>query len=93
MSNNEDILTQIASSVTEGIKNTVDVQVFQKNQIKSHKEIIEEKQLVNVEHSIVIPYDLTNVKTTKKRKKSVNDYGFSAGNPETMAIMKKLMGF
>jgi len=92
MSNNEDILTQIASSVTEGIKNTVDVQVFQKNQIKSHKEIIEEKRLTEIEHSIIIPYDLTTVKT-KKKKKSALDYGFSAGNPETMAIMKKLMGF
>ena len=93
MSNNEDILTQIASSVTEGIKNTVDVQVFQKNQIKSHKEIIEEKNVVAVEHSPIVPYTLTTVGPSKRRKKSIEDYSFSAGSPETMAVMKKLMGF
>lgn len=93
MSNNEDILTQIASSVTEGIKNTVDVQVFQKNQIKSHKEIVEERNIISIEHSAITPYSLIVPPSSKKRKKSIEDYKFSAGNPETMSIMKKLMGF
>ena len=38
MSNNEDILTQIASSVTEGIKDTMDTAVFEKTSIASTKE-------------------------------------------------------
>ena len=37
MSNNEDLLTQIASSVTEGIKESVDVQVFEQTAVKSRK--------------------------------------------------------
>lgn len=38
MSNNEDLLTQIANSVVEGIKHSVDVQVFQKTSIVSQRE-------------------------------------------------------
>lgn len=38
MSNNEDLLTQIANSVVEGIKHSVDVQVFQKTSIVSKRE-------------------------------------------------------
>lgn len=37
MSNNEDILTQIASSVTEGIKDTMDTEVFRKASVASTK--------------------------------------------------------
>lgn len=44
MSNNEDILTQIAASVTEGIKETVDVQVFQKHKVTSKKTVISEEE-------------------------------------------------
>lgn len=43
LSNNEDILTQIAASVTEGIKETVDVQVFQKHKIVNKKSVISEE--------------------------------------------------
>ena len=39
MSNNEDLLTQIAGSVTEGIKDTVDPQVFEKTKIVSQRKI------------------------------------------------------
>jgi len=42
MSNNEDILTQIAASVTEGIKETVDVQVFQKHKVTHKKNVVSE---------------------------------------------------
>ena len=42
MSNNEDILTQIAASVADGIKDTVDAQVFSKSRVENtqieHKE-------------------------------------------------------
>lgn len=38
MSNNEDILTQIAMAVTEDIKDTVDVQVFQKHVTRKKKQ-------------------------------------------------------
>lgn len=38
MSNNEDILTQIAMAVTEDIKDTVDVQVFQKHVARKKKQ-------------------------------------------------------
>ena len=37
MSNNEDILTQIAASVTEGIKDTVETQVFEQTSVASRK--------------------------------------------------------
>lgn len=44
MSNNEDILTQIATSVTEGIKETVDVQVFSKHKVVNKKVTISEEE-------------------------------------------------
>ena len=37
MSNNEDLLTQVASSVTEGIKEAVDVQVFEQTSVSNTK--------------------------------------------------------
>lgn len=37
MSNNEDILTQIAASVTDGMKDTVDAQVFEQTAVASRK--------------------------------------------------------
>lgn len=37
MSNNEDLLTQIANSVVEGIRNSVDIQVFQKTSVSSNR--------------------------------------------------------
>ena len=40
MSNNEDILTQLAASVADGIKNTVDVQVFSRDKKENTKEKI-----------------------------------------------------
>ena len=94
MSNNEDILTQIASSVTEGIKNTVDVQVFEKNKITNHKEIVAEQESTYKEKNFIAPYDLTStVKIKSRKKKSVNDYGLSVDTPETMDVLKKLTGF
>ena len=93
MSNNEDILTQIASSVTEGIKSTVDVQVFEKNKIMNHKEVVKEEEDQVVEKSYVTPYDLTDTVQFKKSRKSKDYYGFSVDTPETMAVMKKLTGF
>jgi hypothetical protein len=94
MSNNEDILTQIASSVTEGIKNTVDVQVFEKNKITNHKEIVAEQKSTYKEKNFIAPYDLTStVKIKSRKKKSVNDYGLSVDTPETMDVLKKLTGF
>ena len=93
MSNNEDILTQIASSVTEGIKSTVDVQVFEKNKITNHKTVVKEDDDQVVEKSYVTPYDLTDTVQFKKSRKSKDYYGFSVDTPETMAVMKKLTGF
>ena len=37
MSNNEDLLTQIAASVTEGMKDTVDAKVFEQTAVASRK--------------------------------------------------------
>lgn len=47
LSNNEDIFTQIASSVAEGIKDSVDIQVFKKISVKNTKE----KESNNVNYS------------------------------------------
>ena len=70
MSNNEDILTQIANSVTEGIKNTLDIQVFQKTKVTSHKkqsEVIQD--IVTVEKKPEItPYNMYRPITVPKEK-------------------------
>lgn len=67
MSNNEDILTQIATSVTEGIKETVDIQVFQKHKVISKKAVISEDQQEDVtEESIRLNFPLFKKKLLKE---------------------------
>lgn len=57
MSNNEDILTQLASSITEDIKENLDVQVFEKNKIVSHKDVVKvRKQRIRDYSDITVPY-------------------------------------
>ena len=63
MSNNEDILTEIASSITKGIHETVDVQVFQKNKIERQREIKEdvaEELILQDDTKPLIPVPLVN---------------------------------
>lgn len=70
MSNNEDLLTQIASSVAQGIKHSVDVQVFEKTAIKNNSAIIEEKAASKKERvTSVKSYSAFGNITQKKKKK------------------------
>lgn len=59
MSNNEDILTQIAMSITEDIKETVDVQIFQKHKTVNKKAVtLEDEQkdeIVTLKTPLVAP--------------------------------------
>ena len=60
MSNNEDLLTQIAGSVTEGIKDTVDPQVFKKTKIVSQRKVEQvRKKIKRVEYKEA-PYSPKN---------------------------------
>lgn len=67
MSNNDDIINQIANSVTEGIKQTVNIQVFQKNRIVSHKEKVKTER-VKETFEMENAYDLIRVNNKKKKK-------------------------
>ena len=78
MSNNEDILTQLASSITEDIKENLDVQVFEKNKIVNHKDIVRvRKQRTKNQSDISVPY--LSEATTYDLK------GYGAGFTRTLA--------
>ncbi len=72
LSNNEDIFTQIASSVTEGIRDAVDVQVFQKLSKKS-KDKTNKDDISSEENTIrtLLNYSIFNTKLKSKRIKTV----------------------
>jgi superfamily II DNA or RNA helicase len=72
MSNNEDILTQIASSVAEGIKQTVDIQVFEKTTVHSTKTEQERvEKMINMAHPVYHYPFVVEDKSKKKKKKTV----------------------
>ena len=73
LSNNEDIFTQIASSVTEGIKDSVDIQVFKKISVKNTKEKNVDKQ-VKVKP---LQYLLFNFNNASKPNKTQNDIQYN----------------
>lgn len=80
MSNNEDILTQIATSVTEGIKETVDVQVFQKHKLVHKKEVQSSEENEN---------DIIERKSQLECPISFNG-GQASINEETASVLNKI---
>lgn len=66
MSNNEDILTQIAASVTEDIKETVDVQVFQKHKIVNKKTMISEEKTEQTDIKLPLRFGILNKPLSKE---------------------------
>ena len=60
MSNNEDLLTQIASSVTAGIKDTVDLQVFEKTKIISQRKVEQVRKKTKRKEYKESPYSSKN---------------------------------
>ena len=69
MSNNEDVLTQIASSVAEGIKDEVDAEVFKKCEKKSSEAVLSAEK----ERSIDKPInrEVTILDTYKEKKRTL----------------------
>ena len=55
MSDNEDIMTQLAGSITNNIQETLDIQVFEKHKVKRQREQQETKQVKKKKHKIEIP--------------------------------------
>ena len=78
MSNNEDLLTQIASSVAEGIKQTVDVQVFEQTAINSTRVQKKEEKIPYEQRHMLSGYSLLGGKTRRKPK----NYGELSLNAE-----------
>lgn len=77
MSNNDDILNQIAMSVTDGIKDTVDVTTFTKITSESQARVAREQQekLINVPREFKYEIIQNNVKGKRRNKKnSLNIY-------------------
>ena len=74
MSNNDDTLTRIASSVAEGIKETVDAQIFSNNRKVNTKSVIQARKYV--------PKDMKNIAPLypfkkKHNKRMLDNAGFS----------------
>lgn len=67
LSNNEDIFSQIASSVAEGIKDTVDIEVFKKISVQSTIKKNNTNNIINDKKEININYSCFN--TSKKAVK------------------------
>lgn len=77
MSNNDDILNQIAMSVTDGIKDTVDVTTFTKVTSESQARVAREQQqkLINIPREFKYEIIQNNVKGKRRNKKnSLNIY-------------------
>lgn len=69
MSNNEDILTQIAASITDGIKDTVDITVFDKTAVVNNNNAIKEYVPTLSEMKRETPiYDFTDAYMNSKMK-------------------------
>jgi len=82
MADNQDILTAVAESVAEGIKGTVDAQVFQKSAIKS-KEQTEQEEATAWKPFEYHEYSMVGEPKKKSRKrKSSSDIKFSLGCTE-----------
>lgn len=74
MSNNEDILTQIAASVVDGIKNTVDVKVFSSGKIGNTQiEKKDKSRLIDLPRKVL---------TLKDRKNDRKTYSKAIGTTE-----------
>lgn len=71
MSNTEDIFTQIAASVSEGIRQTVDVQVFQKISVASTQEKKEDENTVR-EEIVIKPYSMIDTSKLFNSKSLLN---------------------
>lgn len=77
MSNNDDILNQIAMSVTDGIKDTVDVTTFTKVTSESQARVAKEQQekLINIPREFKYEIVQNIVKGKRRNKKnSLNIY-------------------
>lgn len=77
MSNNDDIMNQIAMSVTDGIKDTVDVVTFTKVTSESQKKVKEkqEQKLINVPRNFKYnPIQLAYQSKRKNKKNRINVY-------------------
>nr|DAK26570.1 MAG TPA: Chromatin remodeling complex ATPase [Caudoviricetes sp.] len=73
MSNNEDILTQIAASVVDGIRETVDVKVFSAGKVSNTQEKREKKtRLIDIPRQ-----NLISLKPKKKIKLDTRAVGYS----------------
>ena len=72
MSNNDDILNQIAMSITDGIKDTVDVATFTKVTSESQKKTAKEQQekLINIPR--VFKYEILQEIVKGKRRTKTN---------------------
>lgn len=70
LSNNEDILTQIASSVTDNIKNNVDVNIFTKNSIKKNSKKTADVIVRNIDKKRIHPYKTLSDSISIKIKKA-----------------------
>ena len=75
LSNNDDIFTQIAASVSQGVKETVDIQVFKKISVKSTKNKEADNSTVHVKSLNRLNYSLFNpVKENTSLNYSMNNY-------------------
>ena len=77
MSNNDDIMNQIAMSVTDGIKDTVDIVTFTKVTSESQKKVKEkqEQKLINVPRNFKYnPIQLAYQPKRKNKKNRINVY-------------------
>lgn len=87
MSNNEDVLTQIAASVADGIKDTVDAQVFSKAKVNSSKlqQKTEDKRMILIDRNKnSLPTTLekycSNKKNNRKRREHLKVLGLNERN-------------
>ncbi len=76
MSNNEDLLTQIASSVVEGIRHTVDIQVFEKNSSMrtQSEDCMLDSILMLDESDYTVKTEIEPVEVTKREPINIPDY-------------------
>lgn len=94
MSNNEDILTQIAASVADGIKDTVDAQVFSKAKVNSTKmEQKKDERMILIDRSIdVVPTALDAYRADKanKRKRARAAKALGVGERDLLGNLSQL---
>ena len=93
MSNNEDILTQIAASVADGIKDTVNAQVFSNNRVQNTQ--IEKKEdtrliLESRDERVATAFSAYQATKKKSRKRRMNTKAIGLGEKQLLGNLSQL---